>query len=208
MARPEGLEPPTLCFEGRCSIQLSYRRTEWFCNLITVLAGECSDSPKRLFPRCAQFCAHPVGTSQRTSRPRKDEHSAKKVRSGYAQRFEPASRRRSRIRPDVLETCAVENRVQMGARASHYSSRPLRRSVQMPLSVASLGLRLQRVRYALTQAKSNLRLAFPQIPNGIPVSTEPVESSEERDGQPPFYRVLQRESRGVHLPKLQLPKRA
>jgi hypothetical protein len=26
MARPEGLEPPTLCFEGRCSIQLSYRR--------------------------------------------------------------------------------------------------------------------------------------------------------------------------------------
>jgi hypothetical protein len=27
MARPEGLEPPTLCFEGRCSIQLSYRRS-------------------------------------------------------------------------------------------------------------------------------------------------------------------------------------
>ena len=26
MARLEGLEPPTLCFEGRCSIQLSYRR--------------------------------------------------------------------------------------------------------------------------------------------------------------------------------------
>jgi hypothetical protein len=26
MARPEGLEPPTLCFEGRCSIQLSYGR--------------------------------------------------------------------------------------------------------------------------------------------------------------------------------------
>jgi hypothetical protein len=26
VARPEGLEPPTLCFEGRCSIQLSYRR--------------------------------------------------------------------------------------------------------------------------------------------------------------------------------------
>jgi hypothetical protein len=28
VARPEGLEPPTLCFEGRCSIQLSYRRVE------------------------------------------------------------------------------------------------------------------------------------------------------------------------------------
>ena len=26
MARPEGIEPPTLCFEGRCSIQLSYGR--------------------------------------------------------------------------------------------------------------------------------------------------------------------------------------
>ena len=26
MARPERLELPTLCFEGRCSIQLSYGR--------------------------------------------------------------------------------------------------------------------------------------------------------------------------------------
>src|SRR5579862_7523502 len=49
LARPEGLEPPTLCFEGRCSIQLSYGRTVWFCNLITVLAASDSDFPKSLF---------------------------------------------------------------------------------------------------------------------------------------------------------------
>ena len=26
MARPEGFEPPTLCLEGRCTIQLCYGR--------------------------------------------------------------------------------------------------------------------------------------------------------------------------------------
>ena len=26
VARPEGIEPPTTCLEGRCSIQLSYGR--------------------------------------------------------------------------------------------------------------------------------------------------------------------------------------
>ena len=29
MARPERFELPTLCFEGRCSIQLSYGRADW-----------------------------------------------------------------------------------------------------------------------------------------------------------------------------------
>ena len=60
MARPEGLEPPTLCFEGRCSIQLSYGRAVCFCNLITESAAWDFDSPETRFPRCAQFCAHRV----------------------------------------------------------------------------------------------------------------------------------------------------
>ena len=29
MACPEGLEPPTYCLEGNCSIQLSYRHKMW-----------------------------------------------------------------------------------------------------------------------------------------------------------------------------------
>jgi hypothetical protein len=29
MARPEGFEPPTLCLEGRCSIRLSYGRSDY-----------------------------------------------------------------------------------------------------------------------------------------------------------------------------------
>ena len=36
MARPERLELPTLCFEGRCSIQLSYGRVT--SNLIIEFA--------------------------------------------------------------------------------------------------------------------------------------------------------------------------
>ena len=32
MARPLGLEPRTLCLEGRCSIQLSYGRTMFINN--------------------------------------------------------------------------------------------------------------------------------------------------------------------------------
>jgi hypothetical protein len=36
MARPEGLEPPTRCFEGSCSIQLSYGRIRWEPHYLTT----------------------------------------------------------------------------------------------------------------------------------------------------------------------------
>ncbi len=36
VARPEGIEPPTLCLEGRCSIQLSYGRINLILNALEV----------------------------------------------------------------------------------------------------------------------------------------------------------------------------
>jgi hypothetical protein len=61
MARPERFELPTLCFEGRCSIQLSYGRVVCYCNTIIELAAYDSDSLKSQFRRCANFAPSQPG---------------------------------------------------------------------------------------------------------------------------------------------------
>ena len=89
MARLEGLEPPTLCFEGRCSIQLSYRRAVCFCNLITELSAWDSHLLESRFLHCARFCAHPALTWPRTSRLRTGERSAKEFLFDCARQYAP-----------------------------------------------------------------------------------------------------------------------
>ena len=53
MARQEGLEPPTYCLEGSCSIQLSYQRIgAGDGNRTHTTSLEGWDSTIELHPRC------------------------------------------------------------------------------------------------------------------------------------------------------------
>ena len=58
VARPERLELPTLCLEGRCSIQLSYGRVCMIKGILLpfVLQFECREKPRQIASvpqRCA-----------------------------------------------------------------------------------------------------------------------------------------------------------
>ena len=47
MARPEGLEPPTYCLEGSCSILLSYGRTYFFMHAVFLSSLELSSKKRK-----------------------------------------------------------------------------------------------------------------------------------------------------------------
>ena len=112
------------CFEGRCSIQLSYGRSVNYCNPTIELAAQDSDLSESRFPRCAQFFAYLTATWLQTWHPRTDEHSEAKFQSGNDRRSSPASRHRSRIHPNESRTCGVRKRAQRGAQAWNCFLRP------------------------------------------------------------------------------------
>src|ERR1700723_4479884 len=63
VVRPERFELPTLWFEARCSIQLSYGRIGWNWFSLRLLCPRSQRSIRALDFDCAQICAHPIGPS-------------------------------------------------------------------------------------------------------------------------------------------------
>jgi hypothetical protein len=78
VARPGRLELPTLCLEGRRSIQLSYGRVACFCDPITELTASAIPVSGVPIPRCAQNCAHSALTWLRIRHLRMDERTARR----------------------------------------------------------------------------------------------------------------------------------
>ena len=132
-ARPEGLEPPTLGSEDRCSIQLSYGRWYVFLSKITPLnqtaAGQASsEEARKTAPRVPAFTA-PERTTDRGFRASHVTVSA----VGMIPR-EPKRLRRTTLPMSVPKRCAMARRSN-AAKTSGFTSSGLTTSVASPVAI-------------------------------------------------------------------------
>jgi hypothetical protein len=127
VARPERFELPTLWFEARCSIQLSYGRVAYNRISLRRLYRLSQRATAVLRFDCAQICAHLAAPSHPKLRSRTDERIGSTLRYYCVQRFARASRHHSRIHPDALERCGARSKARMGGPVSDHSLRPLSR---------------------------------------------------------------------------------
>ncbi len=108
LVRPEGLEPPTLWFEARCSIQLSYGRGKQGSNSLQTIGKRTSTATyfaaaqQRLLPRRSEHRhllhnVQPCTPQQLMDRPRLAAlRRTPPGRSSRLHRTQPAARRRLR----------------------------------------------------------------------------------------------------------------